>query len=61
MMQHILNQIRADGLVYFLFHFKRCIAHCANQKRLADQANDPIRQAAITKYVAALYVNGDLK
>ena len=61
MKQHILNQIRADGLVNFLFHFKRCIAHCANQKRLADQANDPIRQAAITKYVAALYVNGDLK
>jgi hypothetical protein len=61
MMQHILNQIRADGLVYFILHFKRCIANCANQKRLADQTNDPIRQAAIAKYVDALYANNDLK
>ena len=61
MMQHILNQIRADGLVYFIIHFKYCMAHCANQKRLADQANDPIRQAAIARYVDALYDAGDAK
>jgi len=59
MMQHILNQIRADGLVYFLFHFKSCMAHCANQKRLADNAKDTIRQAAIARYVDALYDAGD--
>ena len=28
---------------------------------LAAQANDPIRQAAIAKYVDALYANNDLK
>ena len=61
MMQHILNAIRADGLVYFVFHFKYCIAHYKNQKRLADNAKDPIRQAAIAKYVDALYANNDLK
>jgi hypothetical protein len=61
MKQHILDAIRADGLVYFIFHFKYCMAHCRNQKRLADNAKDPIRQAAIAKYVDALYANADLK
>jgi hypothetical protein len=61
MMQHILNQIRADGLVYFFFHFNSCMANCKNEKRLADNAKDPIRQAAIAKYVDALYANNDLK
>jgi hypothetical protein len=61
MMQHILNQIRADGLVYFVFHFNSCMANCKNEKRLADNAKDTIRQAAIAKYVDALYANNDLK
>jgi hypothetical protein len=61
MMQHILNAIRADGLVYFIFNFKYCITHYKNQKRLADNAKDTIRQAAIARYVDALYDAGDAK
>lgn len=57
----ILAQIRANGLFYFLFNYKSCVAHCRNQKRLHDEANDPARKAAIARYVDALYDAGDLR
>ena len=60
-MQHILDQVRTDGIIYFIFNFKACMAHCANQKRLADDRNDPVRQAAIARYVDALYEAGDIR
>ena len=61
MNKHILDQIRADGIIYFLFNFKGCMAHCANQKRLADNSNNVVRQAAIARYVDALYDAGDIR
>jgi hypothetical protein len=61
MKKYILDQVRTDGLVYFVFNFKACMAHCANQKRLADNAKDSIRQAAIARYVDALYEAGDIR
>jgi hypothetical protein len=57
----ILDQLRADGIVYFVFNYSACMAHCRNQKRLHDQANDPVRQAEIARYVDALYDAGDIK
>jgi hypothetical protein len=61
MMQHILDQVRTDGIIYFVLNFKACMAHCANQKRLADNAKDSVRQAAIARYVDALYEAGDIR
>jgi hypothetical protein len=61
MKKHILDQVRTDGIIYFVLNFKACMAHCANQKRLADNAKDPVRQAAIAGYVDALYEAGDIK
>jgi hypothetical protein len=57
----IRAQIAADGIIYFVFNYSRCVAHCHNQKRLWDESNDPIRKAAIARYVDALYDAGDLK
>lgn len=57
----VLDQIRANGVIYFAMNFKGCVAHCRNQKRLWDEANDPIRQAAVARYVDALYDAGDIK
>jgi hypothetical protein len=37
------------------------MAHCRNQKRLYDEANDPVRQAEVARYVDALYDAGDIK
>jgi hypothetical protein len=61
MAKHILDQVRADGIIYFLLNMRGCLAHCANQKRLADNAKDPIRQAAISQYVDALFEAGDIR
>jgi hypothetical protein len=61
MKKHILDQVRTDGIIYFVLNFKACMAHCANQKRMADNAKDPVRQAAIACYVDALYEAGDIR
>ena len=61
MKKHILDQVRTDGIIYFVFNFKACMAHCANQKRLADNAKDSVRQAAIARYVDALFEAGDIR
>lgn len=61
MKKHILDQVRADGIIYFILNFKACMAHCVNQKRLADDRNNSVRQAAIARYVDALYEAGDIK
>ena len=57
----IFEQINANGIVYFLLNYKGCVAHCRNQKRLHDEANDPKRQASVAQYVDALYAAGDIK
>ena len=60
-MKYLLLAIRHEGIVYAALNYRFCIAHYKNQERLARQAADPIRQAAIAKYVDALYANNDLK
>ena len=57
----VLEEIRADGIIYFVLNWRACMAHCRNQKRLWDEANDPVRQAEIARYVDALYDAGDIK
>jgi hypothetical protein len=57
----IREQIAANGIIYFVFNYSGCIAHCRNQKRLWDEAHDPIRQAQVARYVDALYAAGDIK
>lgn len=57
----IFDQIRANGIIYFMLNYRVCMAHCRNQKRLYDEANDPVRQAEIARYVDALYDAGDIK
>ena len=61
MKKHILDQVSTDGIIYFIFNFKACMAHCANQKRLADDRNNSVRQAAIARYVDALFEAGDIR
>jgi hypothetical protein len=56
----IIQQIQANGIIYFVLNYRGCMAHCRNQKRLYDEANDPERQAAIARYVDALYDAGEL-
>jgi hypothetical protein len=57
----IFEQICANGIIYFALNYGGCIAHCRNQKRLWDQANDPAIQAQVARYVDALYDAGDIK
>jgi hypothetical protein len=57
----IREQIAANGIIYFVLNYRACIAHCRNQKRLWDEAHDPIRQAQVARYVDALYAAGDIK
>jgi hypothetical protein len=57
----VFEEIRADGVIYFVLNYRECMAHCRNQKRLWDEANDPERQAAVARYVDALYDAGDIK
>lgn len=57
----VLDQIRANGIIYFVLNFKGCMAHCRNQQRLWIEANDPEQQAAVARYVDALYAAGDIK
>jgi hypothetical protein len=57
----IREQIVANGIIYFVFNYSGCIAHCRNQKRLWDEAHNPIRQAQVARYVDALYAAGDIK
>ena len=57
----ILEQIRANGIVYFVFNYRACVAHCRNQKQLWDEATDPVRQAAVARLVDALRDAGDIK
>jgi hypothetical protein len=59
-MKYVLLAIRADGIIFTALNLRFCIAHYKNQDRLARQAADPIRQAAIGRYVDALYEAGDL-
>jgi hypothetical protein len=59
-MKYLLLAIRHEGIVYAALNYRFCIAHYKNQERLARQAADPIRQAAIGRYVDALYKAGDL-
>jgi hypothetical protein len=59
-MKYLLLAIRHEGIVYAALNYRFCIAHYKNQDRLARQAADPIRQAAIGRYVDALYDAGDL-
>ena len=56
----IIQQIQANGIIYFVLNYRGCMTHCRNQKRLYDEANDPERQAAIARYVDALYDAGEL-
>ena len=44
-----------------MLNYRACMAHCHNQKRLYDEANDPVRQAEVARYVDALYDAGDIK
>jgi hypothetical protein len=57
----IIEQIRANGVIYFALNYSGCIAHCRNQKRLWDRANDPAIQSQVARYVDALYDAGDIK
>lgn len=57
----VLDQIRANGIIYFVLNYSGCVSHCRNQKRLWDEANDPIRQSAVAQYVDLLYAAGDIK
>ena len=57
----ILAQIQADGIIYFVFNYRDCMSHCRNQKRLHDEANDPVLQEQIARYVDLLYAAGDIK
>lgn len=57
----IVEQIRANGIIYFALNYSDCVAHCRNQKRLWLEANDPVRQAEVARYVDALYAAGDIK
>lgn len=57
----IIEQIRANGVIYFALNYSGCIAHCRNQKRLWDRANDPKIQSQVARYVDALYDAGDIK
>ena len=59
-MKYLLLAIRHEGIVYAALNYRFRIAHYKNQERLARQAADPIRQAAIGRYVDALYKAGDL-
>ena len=59
-MKYLLLAIRHEGIVYAALNYRFCIAHYKNQERLARQAADTIRQAAIGRYVDALYEAGDL-
>ena len=61
MKRFIVAQLQADGLIYFIMHFRACMDHCRKEKRLDEERNDPIRQAAIARYVDALYEAGDLR
>lgn len=60
-MKYLLLAIRHEGIVYAALNYRFCIAHYKNQERLAQQAADPIRQAAIGRYVTALHDAGDLR
>jgi hypothetical protein len=60
-MKYVLLAIRADGVIFTALNLRFCIAHYKNQERLARQAADPIRQAAIGRYVTALHDAGDLR
>ena len=57
----IRDQIRSDGIVYFILNYKGCVAHCRNQKRLWDAENDPVEVAKTRRYVDALHDAGDIR
>lgn len=57
----IFDQIRANGIIYFMSNYSDCIAHCSNQKRLHHAMNCPIEQAKTACYVDALWRAGDIK
>ena len=61
MFKFAMLAIRADGLLYFMCNARDCIAHYKNQQRLNDEAQDPVRCAAVKRYVDALYDAGDLR
>ncbi len=60
-MKYLLLSIRYDGLLYALWNYRDCIAHYKNQERLAKEAADPVRQAAVARYVDALIDAGDIR
>jgi hypothetical protein len=57
----VLDQIRANGIIYFVLNYQGCMSHCRNQQRLWREANNPEQQAAVAQYVDALYDAGDIK
>jgi hypothetical protein len=57
----IFDQINADGIVYFIFNYSGCMAHCRNQKRLYDASIDVKNQASVALYVDALYAANDIR
>ncbi len=57
----VVEEIRADGIVYFLLNYKGCIQHCKNQKRLYEERTDPTKVEQTKRYVDALYQAGDIK
>lgn len=57
----VFDQINANGIVYFMFNYSGCMAHCRNQKRLHDETNDTKNQSAVALYVDALYAANDIR
>lgn len=60
-MKYLLLALRYDGIIFTALNPRICIAHYKNQERLQKQAADSVRQAAIGRYVDALWDAGDLR
>jgi hypothetical protein len=60
-MKYLLLALRYDGIIFTALNPRFCIAHYKNLERLDKQAADPVRQAAIGRYVDALWDAGDLR
>lgn len=59
-MKYLLLALRYDGIIFTALNPRFCIAHYRNQERLEKQAADRVRQAAIKRYVDALWYAGDI-
>ena len=59
-MKYLLLALRYDGIIFTALNPRFCIAHYKNQERLEKQAADRVRQAAIKRYVDALWDARDI-